>query len=154
MKSHKKETSIFTSVCVLGCRVPLVVIIILTARVKHSLDNSFFTQAFFSKSRHCLAKPSVDVIFQELDHPLFSLLGFPSSTSKLDTWLKHTGRWLGFTWDDILSWPKDYWVIASLSIGINTTVFSSCEGPQPVLEWTNVNLFGCWLVLRSTFSLE
>ena len=51
------------------------------------------------------------------------------------------------------SWPKDYWVIASLSIGINTTVFPLCEGPQPVLEWTNVNLFGCWLVLRSTFSL-
>ena len=101
-----------------------------------------------------LTEPSVDVIFQELDHPLFSLLGFPPSTSKPDTWLKHTGSWLGFTWDDILSWPKDYGVKASLSIGINTTVFPSCEDPQPALEWTNVNLFGCWLVLRYTFSLE
>ena len=70
--------------------------------VWNTLLTILFTQAFFSKSRHCLAEPSVDVIFQEHDHPLFSLLGFPSSTSKPDTWLKHTGSWLGFTWDDIL----------------------------------------------------
>ena len=100
-----------------------------------------------------LTEPSVDVIFQELDHPLFSLLGFPSSTSKPDTWLKQTGSWLGFTWDDILSWPRDYWGIASLITGVNT-VFSSCEGPQPVLEWSNVKKEKLlWLLVGSTIYL-
>ena len=91
----------FTSVCVLGCRVPLVVIIILYGVFEaHSLEKCFLTQAFFQNpdtSIPTLTVPSVDVIFQELVHPLFSLLGFPSSTSKPDAWLKHTGSWLGFT---------------------------------------------------------
>ena len=50
-------------------------------------------------------------------------------------------------------WPKDYWVIASLSIGINTIVFPSCEGPHSSSSFRMNQCQLLWLLVGSAIYL-
>ena len=149
----------FTSVCVLGCRVPLVVIIILSGVFEaHSLDKCFSHSSLLFEIQTPVFQlwPNLQLMSssRNLTIHCFPFWVFPPQ--QVNQTLGSSTQVAGLVSLEMISyfWPKDYGVIDSLNIGINTTVFPSCEDPQPALEWTNVNLFGCWLVLRYTFSLE
>ena len=132
----------FTSVCVLGCRVPLVVIIILSGVFEaHSLDKCFSHSSLLFEIQTPVFQlwPNLPLTSSSRNLAIHCFPFWVSPPQQANQTLGSSTQAAGLVSLEMISysWSKDYWVIASLITEVNTA-FSSCEGPQPVLEWSNV----------------